>query len=122
MNGLLELIRNDTSIVGGGAVLITGLLTGPVFHLDAAAVGSIMGIMAFIISLWVRSQVYSKKGAAQAVVNAATSAVAAITADTAGGPGAITPAGEAAVANAAKDELNVSEVPDPAPSTTIKVV
>ena len=91
MYPIKELLKNDTSLVAGFLTLVTGLLTGPIFKMDPAAVGSLVGLIGFALTIWVRASVYSKKSAGEAATQAATEAVKAVTADTAGPPGEVTP-------------------------------
>jgi len=111
MYPIKELIKNDTSLVAGFLTLVTGLLTGPIFKLDPAAVGSIVGMMGFALTIWVRASVYSKKGAAQAATVAAIDAVKAVTGESAGPPGEVTAQGAAAIQEAVQAAVPGAEAP-----------
>jgi hypothetical protein len=78
----------------------TGLLTGPVFQMDPAAVGSITAFVVVIFNVWVRFSVYSKKGALNVATAVANQAIANVTPGIAGELAEVTPAGEAAAQDA----------------------
>lgn len=97
---ILDFFRNETAIVSGIITAATGLLTGPVFRMDTAAVGSITAVVVAVFNLWVRFSVYSKAGAANVATAAATEAVANVTETTAGTLGEVTVGAARAVTDA----------------------
>lgn len=109
MNAIMELLRNETPLVSAAITAVTALLTGPVFSMDAAAVGSISAVVAIIFNFWVRFQVYSMKGAVHIATAAATEAVSTITKVNVGIAGNVTAKGAAVVAKAVENVLGDSE-------------
>jgi len=107
---LRELLKNDTSLVAGFLTLLTGLLTGPLFKIDTATAGTLTGMVGLALTVWVRAQVYSKKGAAQAATTAATEAVKAVSVQSVGAPGEVTAEGTAAIADAVAAAVPGAEV------------
>lgn len=115
MYPLKELLKNDTSLVAGFLTLVTGLLTGPLFKMDPAAVGSIVGMVGFMLTIWVRAMVYSKKSAAEAATNAAVQAVQSVTASTAGDLGAVTAAAAQSIQDAVQEAVPNTQAPTVTP-------
>ena len=111
MYSLRELLKNDTGLVAGFLTLLTGLLTGPLLNIDGATAGTLTGMVGLALTVWVRAQVYSKKGAAAAATAAATEAVMAVTAETAGPPGEVTPESAQAITDAVAAAVPGAEVP-----------
>jgi len=116
MYSIRELIKNDTSLVAGFLTLLTGLLTGPLLNFDTATAGTLTGMVGLALTVWVRAQVYSKKGAAEAATTAATEAVKAVSADAAGPPGEVTVEGAQAIQDAVQAAVPGTEAPAVAPS------
>lgn len=108
--------ENETAMVSATITAITGLLTGPVFQMDPAAVGSITAVVVVIFNLWVRAMVYSKQGAAKAASAAATEAVKAVNAEMAGPPGEVTAQGAQAIQDAVQDAVPGTKAPTVTPS------
>jgi hypothetical protein len=111
-----ELFKNDTALAAGLLTAITGFLTGPILHMDPAAVGSIVGMLGLLLTIWVRSQVYSQKGAAKAATTAATEAVKAVSAVVAGPPGTVTTEGAQAIQDAVQDAVPGAAAPEVTPT------
>lgn len=105
---MIDFIDNETAMVSAVITAVTGLLTGPVFQMDPAAVGSITAFVVVIFNFWVRFSVYSKKGAVNVATAAATQAVAAVTETTVGGPGVVTSEARLAVTEAVENVLGES--------------
>lgn len=97
---IFDFLRNETAVVSAAITAVTGLLTGPVFRMDAAAVGSITAVVVVVFNIWVRFSVYSKQGAVNVATAAATEAVAAVTETTAGTVGQVTVGATKAVTDA----------------------
>jgi hypothetical protein len=111
---MISFLENETAMVSAVVTAATGLLTGPVFQMDPAAVGSITAFVVVIFNFWVRFSVYSKKGAAKAATAAATQAVAAVSGDTAGMAGEVTVPAAQAVTDAVENVLGAgAEVKPP---------
>jgi len=106
---MLNFLQNETAIVSAIVTAATGLLTGPVFNMDAAAVGSITALVVVIFNTWVRFSVYSKRGAAHAATAAATEAVASLSKTTSGNIGVVTPKGAEAVSDAVESVMGTGE-------------
>ena len=106
---LYDFLRNETAVISAIVTAVTGLLTGPVFQLDPAAVGSITALVVVVFNSWVRYSVYSKQGAVNVATAVATEAVANVTSKTAGATGVVTPGATAAVSDAVDKVLGVGD-------------
>jgi hypothetical protein len=102
---MISFLQNETALVSAVVTAATGLLTGPVFQMDPAAVGSITAFVVVVFNLWVRFQVYSKQGAINVATAAATQAVAAVYGDTAGEAGEVTVPAAQAITDAVENVL-----------------
>ena len=118
MYSIRELLKNDTSLLAGFLTLLTGLLTGPLFQIDGATAGALTGMVGLALTVWVRAQVYSKRGAAQAATEAATAAVKAVGADGVGPPGEVTELGARAIQDAVQAAVPDTEAPTVTATTT----
>ena len=119
MYSIRELLKNDTSLLAGFLTLLTGLLTGPLFQIDGATAGALTGMVGLALTVWVRAQVYSKRGAAQAATEAATAAVKAVGADGVGPPGEVTELGARAIQDAVQAAVPDTEAPTVTATTTV---
>lgn len=115
MYPLKELLKNDTSLVAGFLTLVTGLLTGPLFHIDSVTAGTLTGMVGLALTVWVRASVYSKKSAAEAATNAAVQAVQSVTANTAGDLGVVTTEAAQSIREAVQDAVPNTQAPTVTP-------
>lgn len=110
---MTDFLENETAMVSMLVTAATGLLTGPVFRMDPAAVGSITAAVVAVFNIWVRYSVYSKRGAATVATAAATEAVAAVTDTTAGLAGQVTSEGAQAVSDAVENVMGDDGIKPP---------
>jgi polygalacturonase len=114
MSGLIGLLEGEPALFSGLITALTGILTGPVFHMNPSAVGSITAAVVMVFNLWVRMQVYTKAGAVNAATSAATQAVAAVSGATAGAVGEVTKDATAAIQGAVQTVLGAAPtIPPP---------
>ena len=94
---MTDFFENETAMISMVVTAATGLMTGPLFRMDPAAVGTITALVVAVFNVWVRFMVYSKKGAARVATEVATQAIGAVSGESAGTPGEVTAAGESAI-------------------------